>query len=102
MEYPCYGLYLSDSPASCDLLLSNAQLVLSFLTTDLGYDPSDILLFGRSIGSGPATFLAAQEPRIGALILMSAFTSLKDAVRSLIGKIPAMIVKDRFINRQNI
>lgn len=37
---------------------------------------SDILVFGRSIGSGPATYIASKfQP--ACLVLMSPFTSLK-------------------------
>jgi hypothetical protein len=53
---------------------------------------------GRSIGSGPATYLASIF-KVAALILIAPFTSLKDAVKTLLGKIPAMLVKDRLINR---
>lgn len=57
---------------------------------------------GRSMGSGPATYLASINTNIGGLILISPFTSLKDAVRTLLGKLPALIVKDRFVNKQAI
>ena len=57
---------------------------------------------GRSIGSGPACHLASKYEDVAALILMSPFTSLKDAVKTLLGKIPSLLVRDRFINRQVI
>lgn len=58
MEYPGYGLYQSES-ANCDTLLENSQLILIFILTTLGYDANDLILMGRSMGSGPATHLAA-------------------------------------------
>ena len=54
------------------------------------------------MGSGPATHLASSIPGIGGLILLSPFTSLKDAVRTLLGKFPALLVRDRFVNRAKI
>lgn len=57
---------------------------------------------GRSMGSGPATQLASLNSDVAGLILLSPFTSLKDAVRSLLGKFPSLLVRDRFINRQAI
>jgi len=44
----------------------------------LGFNNEDIILFGRSMGSGPATMLAGEfSPR--ALILVSAYTTVKAA-----------------------
>ena len=44
----------------------------------------DIFIFGRSMGSGPATELAAlKDP--GALLLMSAYTSIRNVVRHIAG-----------------
>jgi hypothetical protein len=47
------------------------------------------------MGSGPACYLSSKRNPC-ALILLSAYTSFKDIVASLIGKFPAMIVKERF------
>jgi hypothetical protein len=44
----------------------------------------DVLLFGRSMGSGPATYLASKYSP-GALILMSPYTSIRNVVRSKVG-----------------
>jgi hypothetical protein len=56
----------------------------------------DVLLFGRSMGSGPATFLAANN-NPGALILMSPYTSIKNVVRNKVGWLSA-IVAEHFDN----
>lgn len=55
------------------------------------------MVFGRSIGSGPATHLAAKRKPC-ALILMSPFTSIKGAVETLVGKWAKPFVKERFVN----
>jgi hypothetical protein len=46
----------------------------------MGIKETDILLFGRSIGTGPATIVASRR-KPGGLILMSAFKSIRDVVR---------------------
>ena len=56
---------------------------------------------GRSIGTGPATEMAAlYNP--SALILISAFTSLRDNVKDQIGKGVSYLIRDRFNNRNLI
>jgi hypothetical protein len=54
------------------------------LTKRLGYKEDRIVIFGRSIGSGPATYLASKY-KPACLALMSPFTSLKAVVRDYIG-----------------
>jgi len=50
----------------------------------LSYEPSHILVMGRSIGTGPATWLAANKT-VGALVLVSGFTSLRGVVKHIAG-----------------
>ena len=49
----------------------------NFLVDIKGYDPSQIIIFGRSLGSGIASWLAREKNSVG-LILESSFTSLPD------------------------
>lgn len=84
MEYPGYGIYKKNSKSlfsnsseesSEKTVLEDAHYVMEYLTKILGVKASDIILLGRSIGSGPATEMASiYSP--SALILISAFTSL--------------------------
>lgn len=53
---------------------------------------------GRSIGSGPAVYLASLY-KFRALILLSPFLSIYDAVRNKFGDICANLVKQRFNNK---
>jgi len=48
----------------------------------LGVRYQNIILVGRSIGSGPACWLAAKYP-VGGLILVSPFATIKTAVKSI-------------------
>ena len=52
----------------------------------------NIILIGRSIGTGPATFIASIS-KPGVLILISPFTSLKAAVSDLYGFLAASLLK---------
>ena len=65
--------------------------MFDFLTSEFGFPASDILLFGRSIGSGPATYLASQR-RPGLLALMSPFRCISDVVETMVGKFGRMFV----------
>lgn len=53
------------------------------------------------MGSGPACHLASKHKPC-ALLLLSPYTSLRDAVKSLLGSIPSLLVKDRFLNSEVI
>jgi pimeloyl-ACP methyl ester carboxylesterase len=55
------------------------------------------------MGSGPAVKLAAHYgDKIPALILISPFTTLKNAVKSLFGSITSYLVRERFENIDTI
>ena len=62
------------------------------------YSPKDIILIGRSMGSGPACALAVQYSQVSALVLLSPYTSLKQAVKTLLGTLASLIVRERFEN----
>lgn len=70
---------------------------------ELKYKPESIVLFGRSLGSGPVCRLAQrlheQGDKVGAVILHSPFVSVKEAGISLLGGV-AKIITDRWDNRE--
>lgn len=78
-EYPGYGLlsHYELSSRGVDLC---AKLAFMYAVETLGYPPGNVLLFGRSIGTGPAAWLAATLWKHGitpaGLILQSPYTSL--------------------------
>ena len=57
--------------------------VYNFLINECNLKPEKILVLGRSIGSGPATYLAAKK-HVGVLILVSAFSSIRNIVSDFI------------------
>jgi dienelactone hydrolase len=98
MEYPGFGLY--KSKASAKTLLKDAEDIYDYVNSTLGFTGKDIFVFGRSIGTGAATHLARYR-KVGCLLMMSAYTSIKSVVRD-IAKGLAFLVKDRFDNLENI
>jgi fermentation-respiration switch protein FrsA (DUF1100 family) len=99
MEYPGYSIYVGEPNA--DQILRDAEIVYDFLYLEAGIPQENIMLFGRSIGSGPATHLAAKKDP-SALILMSAYTSIRAVVRDYFGKIAQYLIAERFNNLEHI
>lgn len=95
-EYPGYGL-LAKMPPSEDLLNHLALTVCRYLVDEMQVRYPQIVLCGRSLGSGPAVHLAAKFP-VGGLILISPFASVKAAVRSIAGRVMALGFDDAFPN----
>jgi fermentation-respiration switch protein FrsA (DUF1100 family) len=60
-----------------------------------GVDPTQILLWGESLGTGLATRLAAEHP-VAALLLESPYTSMADIARDRYPFVPVdLLLKDR-------
>ena len=103
VEFPGYGIYQQrgNQQPSEKNILEDAHYVMEFLTKILEISTSNIIIMGRSIGTGPATEMASlYQP--SALILISAFTSLRDIVKDQIGKGVSYLIKDRFNNKELI
>lgn len=100
VEYPGYGL-LKGLAASESGIYEVALTAFRYLVDAIGVRYSQIILFGRSLGSGPAVYLAAQYP-VGGLILVSAFSSIRAAVQSIVGRVAAWSFRERFPNSRII
>mmetsp|Transcript_2597 Transcript_2597/g.7762 ORF Transcript_2597/g.7762 Transcript_2597/m.7762 type:complete len:601 (-) Transcript_2597:61-1863(-) len=100
VEYPGYGLLQGIAPSE-DAVYEVSLTAFRFLVDEIGVRYSQIILFGRSLGSGPAVYLAAQYP-VGGLILVSAFSSIRAAVQSIAGRIFSWTFKERFPNSRII
>ncbi len=76
-------------------LYHDARAALGFLAA-AGVESSRIVLYGESLGSGPAVQVAT-EWRVGAVVLLSPFTSAADVAQRHYWYIPARyLVLDRF------
>jgi len=99
VEYPGYSIYKAEK--SAETILEDALIVFDYLTESLNINPENIIVFGRSIGSGPATYLCSQR-KPSALVLMSPFTSLRAVAENLVGKVMKFLVSERFTNIEYI
>jgi fermentation-respiration switch protein FrsA (DUF1100 family) len=93
-DYEGYGT--SQGKATEKAVYQDEAAAYDYLAINLRTPPERIVIFGRSVGSGPATYIAARRPAAG-LILQSPFVS---AFRVLT-RIPVLPF-DRFPNGKNI
>lgn len=103
VEYPGYGLYKSSRPDEAKMR-EDADTVFEYLTRICGVREQDIILWGRSMGSGPSSYLASRV-RCHSLLLMSAYTSIRDVARGLFGwagSFLAPLTYERFRNKEAI
>eukprot|EP00826_Nyctotherus_ovalis_P018360 TRINITY_DN15496_c0_g1_i1.p1 TRINITY_DN15496_c0_g1~~TRINITY_DN15496_c0_g1_i1.p1 ORF type:complete len:301 (+),score=52.01 TRINITY_DN15496_c0_g1_i1:84-986(+) len=99
VEYPGYGIY-SGSPSAAQII-SDAVSVFDYVARECAWGEENIIVFGRSIGTGPAVELASKR-KAAALILVAAYASIKRAVGGLAGEWMAGLVKQRFDNVESI
>lgn len=77
----------------------DARAYISFLTDERDVPLSDIVLYGESIGSGPAVQMATEYPDAAALILITPFSSIADIARDRFFFLPTdLMLFDRFDN----
>jgi len=101
IEYPGYGL-LKESAPSEDSICSAAMVALRYLVGEVGIKYEHIMILGRSLGSGPAVYLASRFP-VGGLILVNPFASIRKAAESHVGKVLGNLAfKDCFDNMASI
>ena len=82
VDYRGYG---SSSPGTPNEIrvYEDARAALGYLLNQRHLRIHDVILMGRSIGTGPATQLALEHPDAGGLILESAFTSVPEAAKAI-------------------
>ena len=99
VEYPGYGVYQSENEGpSADKIVSDAEHVYRFVKETLHWQESDIVICGRSIGSGPACYLASRN-KPAALVLVSPHTSIRGVVKDqFMGSITQYMIAERFRN----
>ena len=103
VEYPGYGP-VPGNPCEGGVN-RHTRAAFNFLTQKLRIPPQRIIVFGRSIGTGPATnlvsILSKQRKQAAALILQSPYRSIKTLAKELVGPI-ANVIMDRFDNEADI
>jgi fermentation-respiration switch protein FrsA (DUF1100 family) len=78
------------------MIEEDALIVFDYFINELKVNEKDILVCGRSIGSGPGVYLAAYRSPC-ALILISPFKSIRETASSILG-IFKYIIAERFKN----
>lgn len=84
------------------MILEDSEAIMHHVTKKMGYKEENVIISGRSLGSGPSIHLASRFKKIKLLVLVSPFLSIKGVVRNVAGKVAAMIMKERFDNIKKI
>jgi pimeloyl-ACP methyl ester carboxylesterase len=91
VEFPGYGVYKSRK-ASAALIERDCKEAMHYVIDRLKVPLKKIIVMGRSIGTGPASSLA-REFGVLCLILVSPFSSIREACKSLVGTLGYYLVK---------
>lgn len=96
-EYPSYGIYTQkdDSLTMDEAIMEDAKQVLKYAQTKLNYNIENIILVGRSLGTGVVAQLAS-EYKIKGSILISPYTTIREVAQNMVGSFLAMVVPDAF------
>jgi hypothetical protein len=93
IDYRGYGM--SEGTPSESAAYADARAGLAHLIEVRGLSEQRVVLFGRSLGAAIAVDLARNRPLAG-VILESAFTSVADVVRGMMGSPLAYLVRGHF------
>lgn len=100
VDYPGYGRSTgSPDEKGC---YAAGQAAYDWLVKEQGIEPSQIVLYGKSLGAAIAVELAGKNPH-QALVLFAAFTSIPDMAQKTLPFFPSRyIVRTRFDNLSKI
>jgi len=99
LDYPGYGS--SGGRATEGSLYAAADAAYAALTARPGVDPQRIYVYGRSLGSAVATYIAAHHPVAG-LILESPFTNAAAMAKYHYGLLPRFLLRLSLDNVANV
>lgn len=100
IDYRGYGK--STGQISEEGMYADGEAAYEYLTQELHIAPGNILIYGRSIGSGVAVEMATRHP-VGGLVLESAYTSLGALANEKVPFFfPSLYLRFRFNNLQKI
>ncbi|OSM04929.1 alpha/beta hydrolase [Magnetofaba australis] len=99
-EYRGYGV--NPGQPSEEGLYQDADSVWRLLVEEQGIVPERLILYGHSLGGGPATWLAQHRP-VGALVIEGSFTSVPDRGAELYPYLPIrQLARIIFPNRERL
>jgi len=99
LDYRGYGRSEGEIKQGSDLL-EDGQAALKWIQEEKKYTPSQIILYGESIGAVPAIELAIKE-RFKAVILEAPFTSIKELAKRHYGMAPDFLLKDFLMDNES-
>jgi len=98
VEYPGYSIFKGEP--SAEVILQNTTIVYDYIKNKFHLEDKNIFVFGRSIGTSPAIYLASvRNP--SALFVVSSFTSIRAVAGNLVGPLKYLL-KERFISKDYI
>lgn len=79
-------------------MIRDAQHIIDYATKEdgLNYSIENTIVVGRSMGTGVAVQLAVRYPELRGMVLISAFTSVRDVANSVAGSLSKIIIPDIF------
>ena len=98
VEYPGYSIYKGESEA--DTILENTIAIYDFIKQIFNIADKNIFIFGRSIGTSPAIYLASVR-KPNALFVISAFTSIRAVADNIVGPLKYLL-KERLSSKEYI
>jgi hypothetical protein len=100
VEFPGYGVYdYGSRECSSGEILKDAEIVYDFMSSVLRLKEENIIVMGRCIGSGAAVHLSYKyNPKC--LILISAFSSIKEAIKSIFKKYSLGSFLEKFVKNR--
>lgn len=99
MEYSGYSIY--QGKTSSEIIKEDSLYVYNYMVHKIGFKQKNIIVIGRSIGSGLALQLM-KKISAGALVLISPFSSIKSLARQFAGFLGHFLAKETFDNKLNI
>jgi esterase/lipase len=98
VEYPGYSIYKGE--ANSTKILENTTIIYDFIKTQFNLEDKNMFVFGRSIGTSPAIYLASVR-KPNALFVVSSFTSIRAVAGNLVGPLKYLL-KQRFTSEEYI
>ena len=98
VEYPGYSAY--NLPKSSETIRKDAEFIYDYIKYKFNVNDNNMFVFGRSIGTGPAIYLASKR-KPSALFVVSAFSSIVEVAKHLV-KVLGAIVYDAFPSIDNV
>lgn len=99
MEYSGYSIYKGKTDSK--IIKEDSEYVYNYVINKLGFKQQNVIVMGRSIGTGIALELM-QKINPGALVLISPFLSIKSLASEFVGFFGQLLAKETYNNRKTI